>query len=581
MEKRIKKNCLRYLIPFTVEDSFESACNKINAFQGGIAPRYAIDAGERVYTWKRMNEESQNRQRESDLYAYIRNEFSMSGTEDDKTKMGCTWKLTCDNWKSQGKSEIPYEFLWFKEPFAENSQKLPAFHSLSFTEMGLYVFRNGLGFLWYEVNLGGQLQADEVISFQNTFRELNRNNNVWMWTDENAPISMKYRINANKPDIPAKYLVPFSVGNWISELLSRLLEVSFISPRANCFVSNMKGQLKRTGGFGEITPDYEEVLSHEVTPELVPDKAVLFTYLAFEPQKYGNACMIDEEKRDLVYHLTNGYKESYHYSPEIGDRMVQPFADALWYATKEGASYVVWSSEHSEKDRKDGNTAFFCGNFIDKIKGDYFHLFIRALYQSYSLLLYAGQTQKCLSAVNDLYRENNQGESGLPGLQEEREENKKKLENLYIDINLFLTKNMATSVSHIHHQSDFYIYLKDCLHVHADIKSVTAGLSALDSLQRDQKEKEEHRREKEADEMEAKRDNRFQAIMSMLSVLAVISVFADLKDILNPTKDFIQSIVTVVGVDTAYLCLCVLIAIIFVVALWLAVWGFIRSFKRK
>lgn len=557
MEKRIKGNCLRYLIPFTVKDSFGSACGKINAFHGKIAPRYAIDDGERIYTWKRVNEESGDNQKESDLYEYIRNEFSMSGTDADKNKMGCTWRLTCDNWKNQGKPEIPYEFLWFQEPFKKDSQVLPAFHSLSFTEMGLYLFRNGLGFLWYEVNLGGQLQADELISFQNTFRELNRNNNVWMRTDKNAPISMKYHIHAKKPGIDPevlnRYLVPFSVGNWISELLSRFLEVSFISPRANCFVSNLKGQLKRTGGFGEITPDYEEFLSHEVTPELVPDKAILFTYLAFEPQEYGSACMIDEEKRDLVYHLTNGYKESYHYSPETGARMVQPFADALWYATKEGASYVVWSSEHSGKDRKDGNTAFFCGNFMDKIKGDYFHLFIRALYQSYSLLLYAGQMQKCLSAVNDLY----------------------------IDINLFLTKNMATSVSHIHHQSDFYIYLTDCLHVHADIKSVTAGLSALDSLQRDQKEKEEHRREKEADDMEAKRDNRFQAIMSMLSVLAVISVFADLKDILNPTKDVIQSIVTVVGVDTAYLCLCIFIAIIFVAALWLAVLGFVRSFKRK
>lgn len=584
MEKTIKTNCLRYLIPFSVNGSFESACRKMNDFQGNITPRYVIDDAERVYSWKQIASESNEtgRQKESDLYEYIRNEFSMSETVDDENKMGCAWKLTCENWKDYGKQEIPYEFYWFMTSFKKNDQKLPAYHQFSFSEIGLYLFRNGLGILWYEVKFNGKLQAEELISFQNIFRELNRNSSVWVKTGKSSPVYMKYSTykgdSDKDPDTFAKYLTPFCVGNWISELLSKFLNVSYISPRANSFVKNVKEQLKRTCGFGEITSDHEEFLNHETVPNKVPDKAILFTYIAFEPQMYGNECMISDEKRDLVYHLTNGYKESYHYSSETGNRMVQPFADALWYATKEGTSYVVWPSTSSETGRKDGNAEFFIGNFIDKIKGDYFHLFVRALYQSYSLLMYAEQTQKCLSAIKSIYMENEKNDSEQ--IRRQKEKNKKELENLYIDINLFLTKNMATSVSHIHHQSDFYIYLIDCLHVQEDIKSVTAGLSALDSLQRDQKEKEEHRREKEADEMEARRDNRFQAIMSMLSVLAVISVFADLRDILNPTKDFVQIAASLVGTDVIYSIGCIFSLIIGVIALYLSIKYFIKSFKE-
>ena len=43
------------------------------------------------------------------------------------------------------------------------------------------------------------------------------------------------------------------------------------------------------------------------------------------------------------------------------------------------------------------------------------------------------------------------------------------------EINLFLTKSMATSVSHVDHQSSFFVYLKECLRIKENVESVTGG----------------------------------------------------------------------------------------------------------
>jgi uncharacterized membrane protein len=84
------------------------------------------------------------------------------------------------------------------------------------------------------------------------------------------------------------------------------------------------------------------------------------------------------------------------------------------------------------------------------------------------------------------------------------------------EINLFLAKSMATSVSHIHHQSEFYVYLKQRLRVHEDVKSVTSGLDALASLQRKQNE-----------EQAQKSSDQIQAIMGLFALLGISSALVD------------------------------------------------------
>ena len=60
------------------------------------------------------------------------------------------------------------------------------------------------------------------------------------------------------------------------------------------------------------------------------------------------------------------------------------------------------------------------------------------------------------------------------------------------------------------------------LRIHEDVKSVTSGLNALDSLQREKLQKEE-----------SKRDAKVQAGVGMLSVLAIASALTDLYDFIG------------------------------------------------
>lgn len=155
----------------------------------------------------------------------------------------------------------------------------------------------------------------------------------------------------------------------------------------------------------------------------------------------------------------------------------------IWYATQEGAAYFAWPAEDNQQT--------FLKYIPGKIRRDYFTLYIKTLYQSFSLLVYAEKIQNGISIEK--------GNS-----------------DLFAEINLFLTKSMATSVSHIHHQSEFYVYLNRQLRVKEDVESVTAGLSALEAVWTEKRNREE-----------SKSDAKLQAIMGLFALLGISSAFAD------------------------------------------------------
>lgn len=112
------------------------------------------------------------------------------------------------------------------------------------------------------------------------------------------------------------------------------------------------------------------------------------------------------------------------------------------------------------------NKEVFKSLIPSKVRTDYFALYMKILYQSFSLLLYAEKIQTNILASSEKYI---------------AEPLDKKITNLFGEINLFLTKSMATSVSHIHHQSEFYVYIKKQLRIQDDVESLTLGLNALDT----------------------------------------------------------------------------------------------------
>ena len=74
---------------------------------------------------------------------------------------------------------------------------------------------------------------------------------------------------------------------------------------------------------------------------------------------------------------------------------MRPFEDVFWYATKEGVAYIAWADEDNEK--------VFTKVIPGKIRRDYFALYLKVLYQSYSLLIYAEKIQSEISADTRSY----------------------------------------------------------------------------------------------------------------------------------------------------------------------------------
>lgn len=525
----VNASCLRYVVAFKYAETFEDAIEKVEAQQ-------LEKKNETKSKWqRRLSDDGAKNGPESDLYSYVRNEYRFDNDTEgiSEQKSGCEW-LYCENVttnKARGFKELVYFPKGLKEKDEPSQEEL---WDISLTNLGLSLFRNGVGFVWYEIRIPKNADSNWVKTFQNKIRELNRPDSSLVWEKYQTNIKQSddlfFKEGGNGYDY---YLRTFSFGEWVNSVVG-FLDVTFFSERKSTS-ENIR----------------------------VPDKPLLFTYLSL-----GNGSPTADlsEKYSIVYHITNGYKDTYHFSEEIVSDIRKPFDDSFWYATKEGVAYITWP--------KQDNMEVFNTAIINKYTTDYFSLYLKVLYQSFSLLLYAEKIQAEISAVNRTY---------LVMPFDER------ITDLFGEINLFLAKSMATSVSHIHHQSEFYIYLKERLRVHDDVKSVTSGLNALDVLQREQKEreeskriqeelKEEQRRDREAqeardkqEEREKESDRKIQGILIVFTLLGIFSALVDWFDFIykfaaNKEKEFekmgptgqyvvIGGIVTIIVVTIAALLL--------------------------
>ena len=124
----------------------------------------------------------------------------------------------------------------------------------------------------------------------------------------------------------------------------------------------------------------------------------------------------------------------------------------------------------------------------------------------------------------------------------------KELDELYKKMNDFLMKSMATSVSHTHHQSEFYVYLKKRLRISEDVESVTAGLDAMDGIIRQQQ-----------DDEGKKRDNLTQVVLGFVSVLSIISAFNDWHQFSEGDPCWLQVFINIVIAIVAFAALLFLV----------------------
>ncbi len=555
----VSKGCFRYVVPFTFDNSFEEAValTEKQVDQDSIKKPIPL--------WiRRIPSEDK---RESDLYDYIRCEarFDEAAGDLPDEKIGCEWLCYRSEEIKRGDGKKILELLYFETPVKAGDTELPPSWNVYVSNLGLVLYRNHLGFIWYELSLPeNRISAEQLVMFQNRIRELNRgtrgDKSTWLWKKSRQ--LPDYGITAGKRGGFREYIEPFLFGTWIAEqtgflqthfiaerysayrriVISAMAEASSLPGEKRTFDTEALARQARQNLFGDAVPEMSEKQENLVRQEIrrliaqsvvvnypmVPDKALLFTYCSFEKYKEDPA-VVGDGRYALTYWLANGYNPTYHFSEDRKQSMQRPLEDVLWYATQEGAAYLVWARED--------NRNFYAGTIISKIRCDYFTMYLKALYQSYSLLLYAQRIQKEIPAKN--------GGRLTEGADD-------KISEIYEEINLFLTKSMATSVSHIDHQSGFYNFLKRQLRVQEDVASVTAGLNALDSLKRQQKQREEtarlqaewkkererdhqaaeaekkrEERERQAEEAEKRRDNVLQLVLGLFGLIGIASAFLD------------------------------------------------------
>lgn len=511
---QVKVSCLRYVVPFEYSEDFDKAYRKV----------------EMLNLWEKNRSYSDDQ--ESDLYGYIRDEFRFAENKQEMSgkKMGCEWLYCSDG-------QPVKQLLYFPDGIRIDTTELPERWDISIAEAGLRLFRNGLGLFWYELVLPEEgVDSDKLEIFQNVVKELNRSGFVALW--ENTEPGGKIR--------------PFSLGMWIQHLIS-FLDIQYFAERRNGYSRMME----RAGNLAQNLSDKLvcEPDESSMSERMAPDKALLFNYVVFVKNDQEVSL---KAKESLVYHITNGYRESYHFCNETALDMMRPFEDVFWYATKEGVTYIAWADEDNEK--------VFTKVIPGKIRRDYFALYLKVLYQSYSLLIYAEKIQSEISADTRSYLNEYMNQD---------------IEKLFVEINLFLTKSMATSVSHIHNQSEFYVFLKKQLRIQEDVESVTAGLAALDTLQRKQREQEARETRAQNEDREKRRDEKTQAIMGLFALLGIFSAFLDGFDLVgkfSPGGEWSQLSGATLYVTILFITIA---AIISIIAIIFAVKAIIAAFKDR
>ena len=416
----------RYIVPFMID--FSSGC--------GFDDTARRIARNQFWDFQDMHQSNI----EQDLYGVILDSFVLN---ERKNNIGCSFIYT-------GEIGCSFDYTRFNRPYI-----------VSISKIGLYIFRSGIGMIWYEADIPVDSSLDEFILFQNEFKELAYERYV-----------RKNKQNGRYNFETTKEQQPLLMGHWIDELLSGL----------------------------ELSHKYFAMRKDPLDAEnVICDKALIFEYAVFDDKSKENVY-------DYMYRLTNGYNERYQRKSDFADNIVSPFENAYYYATTGGCGYYAVPNE--------SNANFYLRTLKSKIMLDYFTLYILALYQSYSVLKFTGTIEDRLPADSEYYLNN-------------PEDTLNEIKQFETDINIFLVKSVYSSVSHINHQNDYYIYVTDRLRIKDNIEGLTIG---LDSLRKLQESREKERLEKIESSENTEReiaDDRINIGLGMLSVLAIVSAISD------------------------------------------------------
>lgn len=394
---------------------------------------------------------------ESDIYEYVQQSFITTeniSSADSASKIACIYKYNGD---------------YLSENFKLKYMNAGAYRYFFMREVHVALFQTGVGLLWFVPEISGKCEElSELIDFTYNLKELARN--------EKSNCIFRESIEEVRAgdDIPADKLLPdgkrykkdshFFVGEWIDNIAKTIS--------------------------GKITYYPSRVRTIDGVKRILPDKAVLF---------HCGTVELEENIDNGIIYLSRGYKSSYKLNTVLQTEIFQPFENVKCYASSEGCGYYAIVNHD--------DYAFF--GDLNKVRNDYFSLYLLALYQSYTLLRYSELIATKLSAEYDDYSD----------YSKELEDN---LDEITTGLNVFLAKSVYSSVSHVQQQNEFFNYVSGRLLINENISSVSAGIEALNNIESNLYEEEIQ-----------KRNHFLEGCLTIVSLLALLSAFNDGNDFIR------------------------------------------------
>jgi hypothetical protein len=317
----IKKCVTRYIVPFYFDNQNKGYAKILNYFRnqynysklGLPKDSHWIERG----FWE--NYKSDNaKQTEMDIYTYLLNMLKECPENSDnyETNLGVSLVL-----KTNG-SLLDLQYRPTKSEDAIN---------FKCTDLGILIFRNGIGFVWYDIKFSKEPDVQTYVKFQSEFKELARMHQV----------SFYQKKGKNNYEL-------FYIGNWLTNIInSEQMKIQFWAEQ----------QIK--SGLGK---------------HIIPDKAILFQYLFVNNEN-------KQFRNELAFEVANGYDFKYQPPNYLNDEVYEPFGNTGFYASKAGISCIV--------SNNDTNEIFFMDNFRERFIRDYFFIYVMLLYQTYSCEYYS------------------------------------------------------------------------------------------------------------------------------------------------------------------------------------------------
>ena len=325
MNKDIRKYVSRYVVPFYYDcenkgyDKIRGAFlnNEADSVSGLPKDGQWIKAG----FWENYRSDSDS-QAEMDIYSYLPSIFSEDLKADGRDDKNLGVSIV---YKTNGKL--------FELEYRKNDVSI----SFECKDLGVLLFRNGIGFIWYETAFKKDISLEQYVDFQHDFKELARTHS--------DRFSKKTGFDKEKKEAVYE---PFCIGSWLAEIISsEKLGIRFWAERTT------------------------EIDGRKIN---IPDKAVLFQYLFLEK------CAV-QNSNDILFRVTNGYDDKYNAPDDLDSMLYKPFGNTCFYISKAGMSCVVVNA--------DSNEVFFDGQFREKYIRDYFFIYMLLSYQSYSCAHYS------------------------------------------------------------------------------------------------------------------------------------------------------------------------------------------------